>query len=313
MTTEPVAQLGTAPLRVAITGSSGLVGGALRRFLGSHGHSVTRVLRRAPGGSLPPNAILWDPRQGRIDGAGLEGHDVVVHLAGANLLGVWTPGRKRRIRDSRVRSTELLAATLAGLQRPPRLLVTASGMNYYGVHPWGQPLAEESPPGTGFLAEVVRAWEEATAAAAETGIRVAHLRSANVLSPRGGMLAVMLPVFRLGLGGRLGSGDQAWSWVALEEIPLILMHLLARSELSGPVNVAAPGVVTNREFTRILARVLHRPAILAVPEIVLRLAPGGMGDEVLLTSQQVVPRKLLDSGYQFQWPELEPALRDMVE
>jgi uncharacterized protein len=298
-------------MRVAITGATGLVGTELRRQLGALGHEVTPVVRNL--GSVPrtERAVVWQPDRGAIDADALDGHDVVVHLAGESIAGVWTPGRKRRIRESRVQGTALLARALAGLGRQPRALFSASGFNFYGDR-GNREVDESSPAGEGFLAEVARDWEAATAPAVEAGIRVVNMRFGTVLGRDGGMLPVLLPMFRLGLGAQLGSGDQAWPWIAVDEIPPALLHVLERPEIAGPVNFVAPQVVTNREFTETLADVLGRPAPLRVPAFAARLAPGGMADEVLLGGARVLPRKLLDSGYAFRHPELRTALRAVL-
>jgi uncharacterized protein len=295
-------------MRIAITGATGLVGGELTRQLRAAGHEITPVTRRPDGIA---GAVGWDPARGTIDAAGLEGHDVAIHLAGESLAGVWTPAKKRRIRESRVQGTSLLAATLAQLAAPPRVLFSASGFNIYGDR--GDEIVDEaSPPGTGFLADVARAWEASTGAAQEAGIREVHMRFGTVLSPEGGMLGTLLPLFRIGLGGRLGSGEQVWPWIALADIPPALMHVLERPEIAGPVNFVAPEQVTNREFTDTLAHVLGRPAFMRAPGFAVQLAPGGMGNELLLSGVRVRPGKLLDSGYEYRWPQLEPALRAML-
>jgi uncharacterized protein len=298
-------------MRIAITGATGLVGGELSRQLRDAGHEVTPVSRSHGSGGPGERTVIWHPLRGTIEKDGLEGHDVVVHLAGESVAGVWTTGKKSRIKKSRVRGTSLLARTLAGLAHPPRLLVSASGFNYYGDQPTGT-VDESAPAGTGFLADVAQRWESSTRAARDAGIRVVHMRLGTVLSPRGGMLAALLPLFKLGLGARLGSGEQAWPWIAVEDIPPAILHLSERPELAGPVNFVAPQHVTNAEFTDTLASVLSRPSILAVPSFAARLAPGGMGGELLLSGARVVPRKLLDSGYIFRFPELKPALRAML-
>lgn len=298
-------------MRVAITGSSGLVGTELREFFRRRGDSVTRVVRRqSPKGD--GNEVVWDVERGVIDSEALEGHDIVVHLAGESLAGIWTSEKKRRIRDSRVKGTTLIADAIASLRRPPGVLFSSSGVNIYGDRAPAEELTEASPAGTGFLADVVREWEHATRSASEAGIRVIHMRTANVLSPKGGMLEVLIPMFKLGLGARLGDGRQMWPWIALEEIPLAMMHLHGKPDIAGPVNFAAPEAATNEEFTNKLAAALGRPAFLAVPSFAADLAPGGMGQEILLSGRRVVPARLLESGYVFRWPELRPALDAML-
>ncbi len=300
-------------MRVAITGSSGLIGRALRAVLGRGGHEVTRVVRGAPRQGATGSFVRWDPAAGRIDGPGLEGHDAVVHLAGESLLGVWTAGKKRAIRESRVKGTALLSRTLAGLSRPPRVLVSSSAVGYYGARDPAEPVTEDAAPGSGFLAETAIAWEAATTPAAEAGIRVVLVRTALVLSPDGGPLPLMLPVFKLGLGGPLGSGDQPWPWIALEDVVQVILFAIQTETLSGPVNLAAPEAVTNAGFTRALGEALSRPTFLTVPSFLMRLAPGAMADEMLLTGARVVPARLQDAGYAFRQPALLPALRSMVD
>lgn len=298
-------------MRVAITGSSGLIGSALVERLRANGHEVTRLVRsrdRAGG----PGAAYWDPARGEVDAAGLEGHDVVIHLAGESLVGLWTARKKARIQDSRVRGTRLLAEALAALSRPPAVLLSASAIGFYGARPPDVGLDEDAPPGTGFLADTARAWEAAADPARAAGIRVVHPRFGLVLSPRGGALAAMLPLFRLGLGGRLGSGAQVWSWITLDDVVEAALHALRTESLAGPVNFVAPEPVSNAEFTRVLGRVLRRPALLVVPAFAARLAAGEMAEEMLLSGARVVPRRLLETGYRFRFPALEPALRHLL-
>lgn len=295
-------------MRIAITGATGLIGSALTRRLAAEGHAVTVVTRR--GGRA--GSVLWDPAAGRIDAAGLEGHDAVIHLAGESVAGLWTRARRARIRESRVHGTALLAGALAGLERPPRALLCASAVGYYGPRPPEEVVDERSAAGEGFLAEVARAWEAAASPAAAAGIRVASMRFGIVLSGEGGALAPMLPPFRLGLGGRMGSGRQIWTWIAIDDLCRAVSHLLAAESLSGPVNFVAPETPTNAEFTRVLARVLRRPALAPVPAFALRLVLGEMAEAMLLTGACVVPRRLLESGFAFRYPDLEGALRKVL-
>jgi uncharacterized protein len=299
-------------VRIAITGATGLVGSALARFFRERGDSITPVTRSLGSVGHGERAVVWHPDRGVIEAQGLENHDVVIHLAGESIAGVWTAGKKRRIRESRVQGTTLLAHTLAGLDAPPRVLVAASAMGIYGHQPPERVVDESVPPGRGFLAEVGREWEAAAEPARAAGIGVIHMRLANVLSPRGGMLAALLPVFRLGLAASFGSGRQPWPWIALDDIAPALAHILARPEITGPVNFVAPDPVSNDEFTRTLAAVLNRPAFLTIPGFAARMAPGGMADEILLSGVRMVPRRLLDAGYPFRHPVLEPALRSML-
>jgi uncharacterized protein (TIGR01777 family) len=247
-----------------------------------------------------------------VDTAGLEGLDAAVHLAGENLAtGRWTAEKKARIRESRVNGTRFLCEALVRLAQPPKALMCASAIGYYGDR--GEAiLREDSPAGSGFLAEVCRAWEGAAAAAVQQGIRVVHLRIGVVLSPAGGALAKMLTPFKMGLGGKIGSGQQYMSWIALDDLLGIIHHALTSDTLQGPVNAVAPQPVTNVEFTTTLGRVLARPTLLPMPAFAARLAFGEMAQELLLASTRVVPASLLASGYGFRYPELEGALRHLL-
>jgi uncharacterized protein len=297
-------------MNVLVTGSSGLVGSVLVPSLASGGNRVIRLVRSKAG--VDEGQALWDPEAGTIDAASLEGVDAVVHLAGESIAsGRWTAKQKARIRESRVKGTQLLAETLAGLGQRPKVLVSASAVGYYGDR-GDEVLREESPSGSGFLAEVCRQWEAAAAPAAQAGIRVVNLRFAMILSPSGGALQRLLLPFRLGVGGRLGGGQQFMSWVALDDVVGAILHALTAEELVGPANAVSPGAVTNREFTRALGRVLRRPTVFPLPAFAARLAFGQMADELLLASQRVEPARLLASGYQFRFPELEGALRHLL-
>jgi uncharacterized protein (TIGR01777 family) len=246
-----------------------------------------------------------------IDVSALEGIDAVVHLAGENIAARWTATQKAKIRDSRVRGTQLLCETLARLSSPPQVLVSASAIGYYGDR-GEEILTEESPPGRGFLPEVCRAWEAATEAAKQRGMRVVILRLGMVLSAAGGALAKMLPPFRLGLGGMVGSGRQYMSWIALDDVVGTIQHAIVTDALQGPTNAVAPQAVTNQEFTRTLGKALGRPTLLPLPAFAARLMFGEMADELLLASTRVQPTKLLGSGYRFRYPELEDALRHVL-
>ncbi|HEX8245625.1 MAG TPA: TIGR01777 family oxidoreductase [Longimicrobium sp.] len=291
-------------LRVAVTGASGLIGSALTRRLEADGHRVLRLVRHAPKG---PAEARWDPASGQVDGAALEGVDAVVNLAGENVGERWTDDRRRRIRQSRVEGTRLLAQTLAGLAAKPKVLVNASAVGIYGDR-GDERVDEMSAPGGGFLAEVVRDWEAAAEPASQAGIRVVLPRFGVVLSAKGGALARMLTPFRLGAGGTMGRGRQWMSWVSLDDAVDVLYLSLVDERLSGPVNAVA-GAVTNQEFTRTLAKVLNRPALVRVPAFALKLAFGEMAKETILSSQRVDHRKLTQLGYSFAQPELEGALR----
>jgi uncharacterized protein (TIGR01777 family) len=295
-------------MKVLVTGSSGLIGSAVVENLIAGGHSVIRLVRRAPG----QNEIHWDPAAGTIDAAGLEGLDAVVHLAGENVAqGRWTQEKKKRIRDSRVEGTRILCNALSGLVQPPRVLVAASAIGYYGAR-GDEVLTEESPPGSGFLSDVCRQWEAATAPAAQRGIRVVNLRIGIVLSSKGGALAKMLLPFKLGVGGRVGSGKQYMSWIALDDVVGAIDHAIANDSLSGPVNAVAPNPVTNYEFTKALGKVLEKPTLFPMPAFAAHLALGEIADELLLASTRVEPRRLLATGYKFLFPELEGALRHLL-
>jgi uncharacterized protein (TIGR01777 family) len=298
-------------LRVAVTGATGLVGSALVLALRAAGHRVDRVSRRPPAPGTTD--IQWDPMRGRLDPRALEGVDAVVHLAGESVAALrWTRSVKERIRRSRVESTRLLAVTLGHLSRRPRVLVAASGVHYYGSRD-DESLTEDSRPGSGFLSEVCRAWEAAADAARAAGIRVVPLRTGVVLARQGGALPRTAFPFRLGLGGVIGSGRQYWSWIALADLVRVVELALSLDALAGPVNAVAPAPVTNREFTRILGRVLGLPTLVPLPAFAVRLLLGQMGDELLLTSARVLPRRLERAGFRFQHPDLESALRAVLE
>lgn len=299
----------TAAMEVALTGASGMVGSALGAFLSTGGHTLRPMVRRAVRDS---SEIRWDPEGDELDVAALAGVDAVVHLAGESIAaGRWTDERKRRIRDSRVRGTGLLARRLAESPRPPKVLVCASAIGFYGDRP-GEELDEFSASGEGFLAEVCREWEAACQPARDAGIRVVNIRIGVVLSPAGGALAKMLTPFKLGGGGPIGNGRQVWSWISIDDLVGSLHHALVNEDLVGPVNAVAPAPVTNAEFTRTLGRVLRRPAVVPLPKFAARLALGEMADELLLASARVRPRQLEESGYRFDHPELEGALRHLL-
>jgi uncharacterized protein (TIGR01777 family) len=292
-------------MRVAVSGSHGLIGSALVGALRAEGHEVTRLVRGAATG---PDEVRWDPVAGEIDQAGLEGHDAVVHLAGAGIGDRrWTAAYKREIRDSRVRGTALLAGALARLERPPSVLVSGSAIGIYGDR-GDEELDESSPPGTGFLAEVCRAWEEATTPAADAGIRVALARTGVVLAREGGALRRMALPFRFFVGGPLGSGRQWFSWISLADEVAAIRHVIETPSLTGPVNLVAPGCVRQREFARALGRAMRRPSWMAVPAVALRLAVGRELAAELLASQRVRPAALLASGYRFHHPTPDAAL-----
>ena len=297
-------------MNILLTGASGFVGSALTPFLARAGHRVI-PLQRGRDGAPPPSAPQWDPVQNQIDLAP-GAFDAVIHLAGENIAQRWTAEAKKRIRASRVDATRLLSTALAKLTNKPRALLCASAVGIYGNR-GDEPLTESSPVGTGFLAELCREWEAAAQPAADAGIRVVHLRFGVLLDPSGGALKNMLPPFRSGVGGRLGSGKQFVSWATRDDAVRAIDHALNATDLSGPVNVASPHPVPNAEFTKTLARILGRPAIMAMPAFALRLLAGEMADEALLSSARVVPERLEKSGFHFEGPELEPALRKLLE
>lgn len=293
---------------VVVSGATGLVGSALSKELEDKGHKVIVLSRSKPSSD---DTIRWDPSRGQIDASRLEGIDAVVHLAGENIVGRWTPEKKRRIRDSRVQGTRLLAETVAGLSEKPRAMVCASAIGYYGDR-GNELLREESEPGGAFLSEVVKEWEAAAAPAREAGVRVANLRFGVVLSAEGGALGTTLPIFKLGLGGKVGSGRQWWSWVALDDVAGAIIHALENESVEGPVNVVAPNPMTNAEYTKVLGDVLNRPTLFPLPAPAARAMLGEVADELLLASARVEPAKLKETGYEFRYPELEDALRHLL-
>lgn len=296
-------------MRILVSGASGFICSALRRALQLAGHEVSALTRSDTADS---SAVRWDPAAGELDATALEGFDAVVHLAGEGIGDRrWNEAHKRRVRDSRVQGTSLLSRKLAELDRPPAVLLSASAMGFYGDR-GDEPLTESAPACEGFLAGVVQAWEESTAPAREAGIRVVTMRSSLVLDAGGGVLKKQLIPFRLGVGGRLGAGDQWWSWITLEDEVRAMQHLL-EADVYGAVNLATPSPVTNAEFTAILGRVLARPTLLSVPPIALEVVLGKeMATEMLMCSQRLVPSKLEGSGFAFHHPELEPALRVLL-
>lgn len=297
-------------MNILVTGASGLIGKALTAHLTQSGHRLSRMVRKDRPG---PQEVRWDPSGGIPDTEPLEGLDAVLHLAGENISeGRWTAEKKRRIRDSRIQGTQLLAQSLARLFDPPKVLISVSAVGYYGDR--GEEILDEtSGKGSGFLADVCEEWEKATAPALMRGIRVVLPRFGMVLSAMGGALARMLPVFRLGIGGRIGDGRQYVSWIAIEDLVGALDHVLHNESIHGPVNVVAPNPVTHREFAAALGRVLSKPAFFALPAFAARLAFGQMADELLLASARVSPARLQSSGYKFRFPELEGALRRALQ
>jgi uncharacterized protein (TIGR01777 family) len=294
--------------RVLVTGVSGPIGAVLLPYLESQGAHIFRLVRGPVRGA---DQISWDPLQPILPDS-VSGFDAVVHLAGESIVGRWTDDKKKRVRESRVLGTRHLATALSQTSRRPRVFICASAVGYYGNR-GEEILIEESPGGQGFLADVSRAWEEATRPAAEAAIRTVNLRIGLVLSPKGGALGKMLTPFRLGLGGKIGSGQQWWSWIHVDDIVGAVHYAMHAESLSGPVNLVSPSAVQNVDFTRILASVLGRPTLLPLPAFVARLAFGAeMADELLLSSAHVEPGRLRASGYSFRFPELRVALDDLL-
>jgi uncharacterized protein (TIGR01777 family) len=304
MPTDPASS--TSSSFVAISGATGLIGGALAARLRAQNVRVRRLVRTAQPQS--PDDIVWDPMRGVLAPSDLEGADAVVHLAGEPLAHRWTDTRKRAIRESRVRGTELVARTIAALDRRPRVLLSGSAIGIYGDR-GDEPLDEESALGSGFLAAVAREWEAASVAAADAGVRVVLLRTGIVLSPHGGALERLLLPFRLGVGGQIGSGRQWMSWISLDDQVRAIEHALATTGLHGPVNLVSPNPVTNAEFAATLGRVLSRPALVPVPALALELAYGEMARATILAGQRVLPKALLRTEFHFAHPMLDEALR----
>ncbi|HEY5914588.1 MAG TPA: TIGR01777 family oxidoreductase [Verrucomicrobiae bacterium] len=291
-------------MNILVTGASGLIGKALVARLAEGGHRVVPLRRAASGGEAGPT---WNPQAGQICLESDKPLDAVIHLAGEHIAQRWTAAAKARIRGSRVDATRLLCEALARLPQPPRVLVSASATGYYGDR-GDEVLVEDSSPGNGFLAEVCQAWEAAAEPARLHGIRVVYLRLGIVLAHNGGALAKMLPAFRLGFGGRLGSGRQFWSWICLEDLLRVIEFALGESSLSGAVNAVSLETVTNAQFTGALARTVRRPAWLPMPAIAVKVLFGEMGREALLGGARVRPARLIESGFLFRFPELEAAL-----
>ncbi len=296
-------------MKLLISGSHGLVGKALVKSLVAEGHDIFRLVRHAPGSD---SEIEWSPDRYSIALARLEGFDAVVHLAGESIAaGRWDEEKKRKIRVSRIKGTKLLSDALANLARPPKTLISASAIGYYGNR-GDEVLTETSPPGDDFLAGVCVEWENATAHATEKGIRVVNTRFGIILDSEGGALAKMLTPFRMGVGGKIGSGKQWMSWIALDDVVAALEYVLASETVKGPVNFVAPNPVRNAEFTKALGRVLSRPTIFPIPAFGVRLLFGEMADALLLSSQRVEPKRLNEAGYQFRYSVLEAALRHIL-
>jgi uncharacterized protein (TIGR01777 family) len=297
-------------MKILISGASGLVGTAATNALRADGHAVAHLVR--PGGNPSIGDVPWDPAAGLIDATALEGAEAVIHLCGASIgQGRWTPQRKTLLRSSRIDSTRLLVDALAKLRQRPRVFLAASAIGYYGNR-GDELLTESSSNGDDFLAKLTRDWEGESLRAQTLGVRTILLRFGVILSTRGGALPRMLLPFRLGIGGRLGSGKQWMSWVALDDAVGAIRAALADQRLRGPLNIVAPDPVQNSEFTRVLARALRRPALFPAPAFMLRLALNEMADALLLISQRVRPQKLLDAGFRFQFPELQTAMKSTL-
>lgn len=295
-------------MKILVSGARGLVGTALTQRLDHASNHISALTRR----SQAAGDIAWSPDKNELPAAELEGFDTVVHLAGDNIAeGRWNDAKKRRIRESRVKGTQLLCDTLAKLESKPKVLVCASAIGYYGDRK-DEKLVEESTAGSTFLAEVCQEWEAATQVAADAGIRVVNLRFGMILSPLGGALKSMLTPFRLGAGGRVGDGKQYWSWITLEDAVRSIEHSVAHDELSGPVNSVAPEPATNADFTKALGEVLKRPTIFPMPAFAAKMALGEMADELLLGSLRVYPQKLQATGFEFSHGELKAALQSLL-
>ncbi len=292
-------------MRVLISGASGLIGSALTRELRAAGHETVALVRHPAG----PGEVQWDPRQ-TLDPAKISDADAIVHLSGKNIAGIWTPDFKREVLESRVCGTLTVAGAAAASYiktGKPRVFVCASGMSYYGDRA-DEVLTEDSSPGPGFLADVVRQWEAATSVTRNAGLRTVSMRIGVVLSRNGGALKPMLPPFKLGLGGRVGNGQQWWSWIALDDVVGAMKFAIENETLQGPVNTVGPAPVRNAEFVRALGHQLHRPAIVPLPEFVIRTLMGEMGHELLLVSARVLPARLNAAGYKFRYANLPDAL-----
>ncbi len=296
-------------MRILVSGSHGLVGKALITTLAPDGHEIVRLVRDKPSGAAE---IEWHPNEGRLDASALEGIDAVVHLAGESIAsGRWTNEKKRAILDSRVKGTALLSNAIAQVSRPPSVFVSASAIGYYGNR-GDEVLTEKSAPGNDFLANVCVEWENATRPAIEKGIRTVHTRFGIILDANEGALGKMLTPFQMGVGGRVGSGKQWVSWISIEDVVNGLISVIGDKTVSGPVNFVAPNAVTNAEFTKVLGHVLSKPTLFPVPAFGVRMAFGEMADALLLSSQRVEPRVLIEKGFAFRWPTLEPALRHLL-
>lgn len=296
-------------MRIAVTGATGLIGSALGRSLEADGHELVRFVRREPAG---PGEARWDPARGYVDPAGLAGCAAVVHLAGAGVGDHrWTAAYKREIRDSRVKGTAAVAAAVAAMEPPPAVLVCGTAVGYYG-DTGDRMVDEDAPAGEGFLSEVCVDWEAAAAPARDAGVRTAFARTGLVVAAEGGAWGKLFPIFKAGIGGRLGNGRQYWSYISMHDEIAALRHIIDTPDLAGPVNLTAPEPLTNREVTAAMSRVLHRPAVFAVPAPVMRVVLGEFAQDVL-GSQRVRPTRLLESGFVFRHPGIEQSIRAALE
>ena len=297
-------------MRLAISGSNGLIGRALVRHFKTPENRVSRLVRDPGTTKAGDSNIFWDIRSHEIDFKALEGMDAVIHLSGANIAAKrWTASYKKVLYESRIETTRFLTDTLCRLNKPPLKFFAASAVGFYGNVEPHQNVDELMPRGRGFLAELCEDWEKAAGAVQKAGIQVIHMRFGAVLGPQGGMLAKLLPVFKLGLGGKIGTGSQMLSWIAVDEIPLIIEYLMSRSDALGAVNFVSPQPVSNLEFTKILGKVINRPTIFPLPSFAAKILFGQMADELLLSGAKVLPRKLQKSGYVFKYGDLETALK----
>ncbi len=293
-------------MKILISGSTGFIGSRLIPKLIASGHEVTRLVRSShnPG-------LLWDPYKSEVDISRLEGYDAFVHLSGESINGRWTNAKKKKILDSRIISTRFLAECISKLKNPPKAFICSSAIGFYGNRN-NEELTEDSSAGTGFLAEVCKAWEAATKPIQQTGIRVVNVRTGLVLSPEGGALKQLLFPFKIGVGGVVGSGKQWWSWITLNDLLRIYQYSIETNGIKGAINGVSSSPVTNKTFVKTLGKVLHRPAIFPLPSIAVKLIFGEMGQELLLDGQKVIPKKLNDSGFKFEQIELEAALKSML-
>lgn len=293
-------------MKILVTGSTGFIGSSLVPYLTSQHHDVYSLVRSKT--ALSPHEIHWDPDNRILEPSSLEGFDAVIHLAGENLMGFWTQSKKDRILKSRVTSTKFLADTLCQLNHPPEVFICASAIGYYGDRQ-DEILTEQSTKGSGFLADVCEKWEAATRSASDQGIRTVNARFGFVVSSKGGGLKKMLPIFRCGLGGQLGTGQQYISWISLTDLLGVLAYVVQQQTLAGPLNVVTSHPVTNAEWTKTLGESLHRPTFLSIPTFAISCLFGELGKEMFLTSERVRPKKLEDIQFQFVYPQLKELFR----